>query len=285
MAALDAQRGLDVHLQAFDHAGHDGFGGRVEAACLLLDHGRCHHQHLGHRRARRQAAGHLVTLDFPRVLRAWVGRNPGQCLGFKFGCSVGTGADEVMHQAQVLRILRREQFAFDQVGLRAHQPEVARHLRHTAGAGQQTQRYFGQAELDLAVVDGDAVVADQRHFPAAAQRRAVKATHHRLAQGLQRTEVLLHQFDFGEDGARVSDLEPHRTLEVSAGKKGRFGGGQDDALDGVLVLQHLRHQFGEVLLPLQAHGVDRRIGFVKGDGGDAGGELVLDGFHENSSIG
>ena len=219
MAALDAQRGGHIHLQAFDHAGHDRLGRGVEAARLLLDHRRRDHQHLGHRRARRQAAGHLVALGLPRVLGARVGGNPGQRPGPHLGGGLVGGRDQVVHQAQALGFLGREGLALHQVGLRPHQPEVARHLGHAAGARKQAERDLGQAELDLAVVDRDAVMADQRHLPAAAQGRAVEATHHRLAQRFEGPEVFLHAFDFGEDGARVGHLKAHRTLQVGTGEK------------------------------------------------------------------
>ncbi len=122
-------------------------------------------------------------------------------------------------------------------------------------------------------------MADQRHFPAAAQRRAVQAANDRFAQRFQRAEVLFHPLDFGKDGARIRRLVAHQSLQVRAGEEGGFVGRQDDAADGVFVLQHLRGRLGQIALPLQAHGVDGGIRLVKGEGGDAVAEFVLDGFH------
>ena len=277
--ALDAQGGLDVHLQAFDHAGHDGFGRGVQAARVLLDDRRGHHQHLRHGRVGRQATGDLVALGFPGVLGGGVGGNPGQGFRFHLGCGVVARGYEVVHQAQALGLSRTEGLAFHQVGLGTHQAQVACHLGHATGAGQQAQGHFGQAELGFLVVDGDAVVAHQRHFPAATQRRAVEQANDRFTQGFDGAEVALDALDLFEHPGRVTGSQAHHTLEVGPGEEGGFVGGQQDATDGVLVLHDLGGHFAHVVLPLQAHGVDRGVGFVEGDGGDAVYESVLDGFH------
>jgi hypothetical protein len=121
----------------------------------------------------------------------------------------------------------------------------------------------------LGVVDGDAVMADQRHLPAAAQRAAVEAGHDRNAQRLQRAEALLDALDLGKHARRVGRRHAHHALEVGAGEEGLLGRGQDQALEAVLVLTtcsvtatrsscHCRHMVltGESCL-------------VEGDGGHA----------------
>ena len=160
VAALDTQRGLDVDLQALDHAGHDGFGGREKAARLFLNHRGGYRQHLRNGWVAGQAAGYFVALGFPGVLGSRVGSNPGQASGFKLGHGLRAGCHQVVHQAQAFGLGGAEGFAFHQIRLRTHQAQVTRHLGHTAGAGQQAQRHFGQAELGFAVVNGNAVVAD-----------------------------------------------------------------------------------------------------------------------------
>ena len=115
------------------------------------------------------------------MLGVGVGRNPGQGLGAHFGLRPFTGLHQRVHQPHLMRLGGAECFAFHQVGLCAHQAQVARHLGHAAGAGQQAKRHFGQAKLDLAVVNGNAVVAYQRHLPASAQRSAAQQADHRLA--------------------------------------------------------------------------------------------------------
>ena len=100
---------------------------------------------------------------------------------------------------------------------------MAGHLGHATGAGQQAQCHLGQAELNLVVVHRNAVVADQRHFPAAAQRGAIEAAHHRLAQGLDGAEVLLDAFNLGEDRPRVGWLQAHGAFQVGTGKEGGLG--------------------------------------------------------------
>ena len=186
---------------------------------------------------------------------------------------------QLVHQSQLTGLAWAEQLALQDEGLGRHKPEQARHLGDAGGAGDQAQRDFGQAELDLVVVHGDAVVAHQRQFPAASQRSAIEATHHRRAECLERTEILLGLFDLTVDLGGIRGLQPHRALEIGAGKKRALGRRQDDAVDRVLVLDHLSRDRAQVLLPLAAHGVDRRAGFVKSDGGDAVLQIVLDRFH------
>jgi hypothetical protein len=203
--------------------------------------------------------------------------------GARGGHQLGVAVDQRVHEAQLLRLGRAEELAFQQVGLRGHQAELARHLGDAAAAGDQAQRDLGQAELRLGVVHRDAVMAHQRHLPAAAQRRAVQAAHHRLAEGLDDAEVLLDALDLDVDARGVLGLHAHHALEVGAREKGALGRGQDDAADGVLVLGHLGRHGVQVVLPLQAHGVDGRVLLVEGDDGDAVLDAVLDGleFHGN----
>jgi len=180
-------------------------------------------------------------------------RDPGQGRG----AQRGGVRHQFVHQAELQRFMRVEQLAFQNIGLRAHQAEQPRHLGDAAGAGNQAQRDFGQAELDFFVINRDAVMADQCHFPATPQRRTVEAADHRLAEGFQRTEVLLGLLNFLEDLGRIRSLQPHRGLEVGTGKKGAFVRRQHDAANRVLVFHDLRGGFGQVFLPLRAHGVDR----------------------------
>ena len=108
-----------------------------------------------------------------------------------------------MHQPQAQRFKWVEQPAFQNVGLRAHQAQQACHFGDAGSTGNQSQRDLGQAEPDFRVIDSHAVVAHQRHFPAAAQGCAIEAADHRLAQGFQGAKVLFHPFDFSKQHGRV----------------------------------------------------------------------------------
>jgi len=190
---------------------------------------------------------------------------------------------QLVHQLQLQRLARAEQLAFEQVGLGAHQAEQARHLGDAGGAGHQAQGHLGQAELDARVVHGDAVVAHQRHLPAAAQGRTVEAADHRDAQGFQRAKVLLHALDLAEGRGRIGRREPHRGLEVGAREEAGLGRCQHHALELGAVGNHARRGLAQVGLPLAAHGVDAGVRFVEGDERHlaVGGveEFVADGLH------
>ncbi|MCY1170415.1 hypothetical protein D9M73_104850 [compost metagenome] len=193
-------------------------------------------------------------------------------------------ADQFVHQLQFCCLARVEEFALEYVGLCAHQAQQPGHLGDAGGAGHEAQRDFGQAELDLGAVHGDAVVADKRDFPATAQCRAVEATHHRNAQCFQCTEVFFHVLDFGEHGGRIGGCEAHRGLQVGAGEETALGRGEYHTLELCAVGQDAGGDFAQVGLPLAAHGVDAGARFIKSDQGDlAAGcvqEFVANGLHE-----
>ena len=279
VAAFDAKRRVHVHLQTFDHAGQDGLGRRVQAARLLFEHGRGYGQHVGNLGVARQAAGHFVVFAVPGVVCAGVGGDPGQCLRAHGGGGVRARRDQGVDQAHFQRLRRAKQLALHQKRLRAQQAQVARHLGHAGGTGQEAQADFGHAKLNLAVLDGDAVVRNQRHLPAAAQRRAVEAADHGFAQSLDGAEGFLHALDARKHGWRVRGFEAHGGFEVGTGKKRRFSGLQHDPVDGVLVLHDALSQGDHIVLPLQAHGVDGRVGLVKGNDGDAPVQRVADVLH------
>ena len=211
-------------------------------------------------------------------------------VGQRGGQQLIARSHQLVHQLQLQRFGGVEELAFQDVGLRAHQAQQARHLGHAGGAGHQAQGDFGQAELDLGVGHGDAVVGDQGHFPAAAQCGAVEAGHHGDAQRFERAEVLFHALDLAKRAGRIGGREAHGGLEVGPGKEAGLGRREHDAFErgaqAFAVAQHLCGDLAQLLLPLAAHGVDGGVGFVKRDDGDlafgalGGDEFVADGLHD-----
>jgi hypothetical protein len=193
--------------------------------------------------------------------------------------SIGGVGHQVVHQAQFQRFARAEQLAFKDEWLGARQAQQPGHLGDAGSARDQAQRDLGQTELDLSIVHRDAVVPHQCDFPAAAQRRAVQARDHRQAQRLQRAKAFLGLLDLGEHARRIGWLQPHGRLEVGAGEERGLVRGQHDAANRIAIADDLRGHFHQVALPLRAHGVDSGARLVEGEGGDAVGECVVDGFH------
>ena len=66
-----------------------------------------------------------------------------------------------------------------------------------------TLLYCWKAQADAAVIDRDAVVADQHHFPAATERAAVQAADDRHAHCFDQPEVVPDPFEAGADPDRV----------------------------------------------------------------------------------
>ena len=194
----------------------------------MFEHCRGHAQHARDLGVARRAAGHFVVLAVPEVLGRF-----GLALGCRdvrqsAGAQLVVAGHDLVHQAQLLRFFGAKEFAFQHIGLRGQQAQLARHLGDAAATGNQAQRDFGQAELCFGVGGGDAVVADQSHFPAAAQRRAIQAADHRHAQCLDGAKSSLDAFDLDKDTRAVRGLRAHDALQVGPRKKGRLGRGQDD---------------------------------------------------------
>ena len=237
VTAFDAHGGVKVHHRAFDHGGQRRFGCGVEAACFLLEHGRGHTQHARDLGVARRAAGHFVVLAVPQVLgRFGLALACGDVCQSAWAQLVVAG-HQFVHQAQFLGFFRTKEFALQHIGLRGQQAQLARHLGDAASAGNQAQRDFGQTKLCFGVGRGDAVVADQSHFPAAAQRRAIEAADHRHAQRLDGAKAFLHAFDLGIDAHTVRGLRAHHGFQVGPCKKRGLGRGQDHALDAGLVFE------------------------------------------------
>ena len=285
VAAFDAQGGVVVHHRAFDHGGEGRLGRGVTAARGLLEHGGRDGEGACNLGVGGRAAGHFVILVVPRLHSVRVGGDVGQ----GGGQQLLARSHQFVHQLQLQRLGRVEELAFQDVGLRTHQAQQAGHLGHSGGARHQAQRDLGQAELDLGVGHGDAIVGDQGHLPPTAQRCAVEAGHHGDAQRFERAKVLLHALDFAKRVGRIGGCEAHGGLEVGTGKEAGLGRCQHDAFErgaqAFAVAQHLGRHLAQLLLPLAAHGVDGGVGFVKGDDGNfavgalGGDEFVADGLH------
>ena len=97
-------------------------------------------------------------------------------------------------------LLALEQPAHEGLGDAEHAHEAG----DATAAGQQAEGDLGQAELDLVVVDGDAVVAGEGDLEAATEGGTVDRGHDRLAEPLEAAQLGLDGLDLGERLARPS---------------------------------------------------------------------------------
>ena len=193
-----------------------------------------------------------------------------------------------MHDLGGQGLGRLHRLAFQQVRRGGHHPHQARQALGAAGARQQADLGFGQAELDLGRVGDDAVVAGQGDLQAAAEGEAVDRRGDRLAAGLQGAERLVEgegRVEGGAQGVFLGTARPAGSLgaqlaEVGAGAEaGGLARGDHRALDGGVGLDALDH-----LADLADHrggqGVHRPARHVEGDEGDAVGvDVDLEVFH------
>jgi len=140
--AFDAQRGVVVHLRAFDHRRQSRLRGGVKAARLLFEDRWRHAEHAGNFRVAGRAAWHFVVLVVPRVV-SWggctiVGGYPGQ----RGGAQRRGIRHQLLHQTEFQRFTRVEQSAFHDVGLRTHQAQQSCHFCDAARARNQSERDF-----------------------------------------------------------------------------------------------------------------------------------------------
>src|SRR5690606_38643384 len=126
---------------------------------------------------------------------------------------------ELVDEAEVLRLLRRELLALEEhLHQRLLDAEEAHDARHAAAAREETELHLGQAELDLRIVDRDAVVRGERDLEAAAERVAVDARDDGLAERLEHAELALDLGDAGLELLGLLGADLVEVVEVAAGE-------------------------------------------------------------------
>jgi hypothetical protein len=161
VARLDREAGVEVGRQALIDAGQDVLGRRVVVVGLFAQHGVGRHQHLHAARRGGPPPGILKPLASQGCSGLAAGgdgiEHPGRA-------AVRSVADfhHGMDQADLLRLGGLDALAFHEQRRSRLHADQARHALRAAGAGQQPQRDFGEAEARLRVVGGDAVMAGQR---------------------------------------------------------------------------------------------------------------------------
>ena len=83
------------------------------------------------------------------------------------------GRHHFIDDPRLLRLLRRHRLARQQHRQRAGQSDQPRQAHRAAPAGKDAELHLGQADVDRAVIRGDAIGAGQRQLQPAAQAIAV----------------------------------------------------------------------------------------------------------------
>ncbi len=270
-ARFDAQPRVHVHLQAFvDHL-QDGAGaGIVVVGLAPVDGvGRREGHHAGLRP--HQAARQTETLHVPRRHALVAGLDP-----FLRGADEIGLRHDLVDQLHRLGAIDLELLALEQELQRVAGRDHARHALGAAGAGEQADLHFRQAEPRLRIVGDDAVMAGEHQFEAAAHAGAIHRGDPRLAAGFQAAveqrqlaAFLEHHpgggflaFAFEQIGIDVAEALQHG--EVGAAAEGVLARGDDRALD-LLVARHLLDDFSEFLDHARVDDVHRFAGHVPGD--------------------
>jgi hypothetical protein len=233
VASLDHERGVDVDTRAFDRRAQDVVRRRHRRTLELLaqvpgERG----QHSGELRRTRRAARHPVPVRVETLHRLGIRPDPHARLLEQLR---GRGRD-LVDEPDPDGIGRVVPLALQQ---HLHQPvgdaEHAHRPDYAAGARQQAERDFGEAELRRRVVQRDATVTGESDFETAAERRTVQCRDDGLAQRLESAQVGL---DLGDALCELrSVLVRHldEQLEVAAGEEGVLRGRDDHAADRVLL--------------------------------------------------
>jgi hypothetical protein len=222
---------------------------------------------------RRGAAGDLVALHVPGLLRGGVGVDEGAGRGQHRLLAV----DHLVHEALLLGLggevlLALEEYVQQRVG-DAQQPDGA---GHAAARGKQAQGGLGAADLGALRVERDAVVAGERDLETAAERGPVDRRDDRLAEGLDAAQIALDLHAALEDLLGVLGAGADEVVEVAAREEGLLGGGDDHAADVacfVLALQAVGDD-AQRLLERGVHGVGGLVGVVQYERDDSGVVLL-----------
>ena len=236
---LDAQRGVDRQLQALIDAAHDGARRRIIVVGLAAVDGVAgrehHHAGLGeHRTARQLEALFVPGRDgLAAALDPVLGRLD----------QVGRRHDGV-DQVERLGLVDRDRIALEQDRHRVLRRHQARHALGAAGAREQADLDFGQAEASFGIFSRDAIVAGQRHLETAAERQPVDRGRPRLAAGFDAAQhqreaaALLEQHLVGGFLALllqhlgIGDVHALEHGKIGAGAERFLARGDDDALHG-----------------------------------------------------
>ncbi len=284
VARFDPQCGVDRQLQSLVDALHDGARGRIIVVGLAAEdrvaRREHHHAGLGINRPARQ----LVGLVVPRCDRLAAALDP--VLGRLD--EIGGGHDGV-DQLERQGLCKIDRLALEQhlhCVLRRHD---ARHALGAAGAGKQPDLDFGQSQTGLGIIGCDAVMARQRQFEAAAERKPVDRGSPRLARGLDAAKhlrepaALVEQHLVGGDvalGLQHLGILPAHALkhrQIGAGAQGFLARGDDDALHRAVGggLLHDLLEFVDRGLVQHVHRTARRIPRHQRDAVGVGLELEI----------
>ena len=176
---------------------------------------------------------------------------------------------DLVDQADLLRLRGGDRIARGDHVERRLDADDARHALRAPGAREDTELHFGQSQLRGR--NRDAIVAAERDFEPAAQRRAVDRDHDRLRRILEAVDDGLQ----AGAGHRLAEL-----ADIGAGDIGPPRADQHHGLD-LGIGGRLGQAIGQALAHRRAQRVDR--GVVDGDDGDVAAALVTDGVGHDSS--
>src|SRR5512145_466910 len=186
----------------------------------------------------------------------------GDTFGERQGASAKIAGDQLIDDAKASRFGRGDEFAAQRHAKRGfHSGETRQPLR-AAGAWKQTQLDLGKT--DACVSGGDAVVASQRQFEAAAKRRAVQRRDDRLGTGLEALDYLAQRWT-RRSLPKLADIGPGDERAPGASEhNGRRAGIRERAFE----------LLDQAAANIDAERVDRRV--VDRDHRDAADQLVTD---------
>ena len=222
VARLDPRGGVEVDLRALDRGGHDRPRRGVDRALGLLAQQR--RERRQERRERGRAAGCRRASCSPRGptgsdaasgRRGARGSTPSRPGRAPRGSATSSSTRPFSCASAGLKRVPWQQDVH-QRGLDAEHPDDA---GDAAAAGQQAERRLGQAELDLAVVDDDPVVAGQRDLEAAAERGAVDRGDDRLRKVSSRRRSALMRLDLAKTVGASSGVAWIISLRLPPAKK------------------------------------------------------------------
>ena len=212
----------------------------------------------------RRAARKLEAFLVPRLLALWIGVDKGPCLGHH----VIGGRGQFINNAGLKRRFGVYLFAFHQEREGRFQTDHTGQALSAASSRQQSKGDFRKAQLNLVFVQNNPVMARQADFQTTTEGRAIDGCHDGFAAGFEDAHLGFHAVDHVFKGTGVLPGYFVQLFQVTAGKEGFLGGGDNNAADIVEIAFNLAHCLRQCRSKIGVHGVGGLAGHVDGQGQD-----------------
>ncbi len=174
------------------------------------------------------------------------------------------GADDFVNHADAHGLFGGQRLAGEKKREGFGEADRTRQAGGPAPGGDDAELYFGEANVDRALFNGDAIGAGERELVAAAEAVSIDGGGGGHGEGGDAAEYFLA---VGEELGDLLAIHLANLEEIGAGDEVAFlGGGENDT--GGSILRELRQRGVQIRQHLRRNGIDRLAWQIEPDGGD-----------------